>query len=122
MNKIKPNYCFFQKFSAIGMIGALVWLTISAPFVFYFHEKMGEIEKNQSSNTDKKDSNPFANTTEEKTSSTNTFSEEYLHHTEEHNANAYAANNLYNHSDESLYKAFHGELVSPPPDINFYLF
>ncbi len=83
---------------------------------------MSTIEKKQSSATDKEDCNPLANTTEEKTPPTNTLTEEYLHHTEENNENAYAVNNNYNHSDESLYIAFHGELLSPPPDINFYLF
>ena len=122
MKKIKSNYCFLQKISAIGMIAALIWLTISAPFVFSFQEKMDQIEKTQSSNTDNDDSNPLASTSEEKTPSTNTFSEEYLHHAEENNINAYSANKSYDHSDESLYIAFHGELLSPPPDINFYLF
>lgn len=124
--KKNKSYCnLFRKVSAIGMIAALVWLTISAPFVFHFQQELKKIEKAQatkSPSTEKGDTNPFANTTEEKTSSVNTFSEEYLHHSEENNLRTNKVFNQYSNLSESLYIAFHGELISPPPDLDFYLF
>ncbi|MEO5945286.1 MAG: hypothetical protein ABIP79_00605, partial [Chitinophagaceae bacterium] len=66
--------------------------------------------------------NPFASTTEEKTPSVNTFSEEYLHHSEENILHKNIVANQYSNLSVTLYLAFHGELISPPPDLNFYLF
>ncbi|MEO5948371.1 MAG: hypothetical protein ABIP79_16250, partial [Chitinophagaceae bacterium] len=86
MEKNKSYYNLFRKVSAVAMITALVWLTISAPFVFHFQQELKKMEKTQatkSSAPEKGDTNPFASTTEEKTPSVNTFSEEYLHHSEE---------------------------------------
>ncbi|NJO24590.1 MAG: hypothetical protein HC867_00625 [Bacteroidia bacterium] len=61
--------------------------------------------------------NPFTNSTEEKTESgTNSFSE-YLHDAEEifHSAKDRI---LFNKQfSASLYIAFHGELLSPPPEM-----
>lgn len=107
------------------MIVALVWLTISTPFVFHFQQELRKIEKTQAKknpSTEKGNTNPLANTNEEKTPSVNTFSEEYLHHSEENNLRTNKVFNQYSNLTESLYKAFHGELISPPPDLDFYLF
>jgi hypothetical protein len=123
--KNKSYYNPFYKVSALGMIAALVWLTISIPFVFNSQQLLKEIEKTQSakaSNKNNEENNPFANTTEEKTPASNSFSEEYMHHTDEHLQNNYTTNLSYSHADESLYIAFHGELLSPPPDLYFHLF
>lgn len=106
------------------MIAALIWLTVSIPFVYKGQQRLKEIEKAESAKASKSNSeenNPFANTTEEKTPSTNSLAEEYLHHTEEQNHNNSIATHTFTHADESLYIAFHGELISPPPDLYFHL-
>ncbi len=120
MKKNRPSYDFFRKVSAISMIAALVWLTVSTPYIFRYQQdvKKAEIAKNNTPpSTDNEDNNPFANTTEEKTSSVNTMTEEYLHHHEDHKLFSHTIVNLFGNSSEALYIAFHGELISPPPDI-----
>lgn len=61
--------------------------------------------------------NPFSGTTEEKSSSnSNSIVEEYLHDT--HSSEHYIAvpSREYKVEHASIYIAFHGELISPPPD------
>jgi hypothetical protein len=63
--------------SALLMVVALLWLTISVPFVYAAQQAQQEEVQKQSSNCE--DNNPLANTIEEKNeSSVNTLSE-YLH-------------------------------------------
>lgn len=103
------------------MLAALIWLTISLPFAYAAQleltkEKLAAAGSTPSGKED--DScNPFANTTEEKTSSPNTLSEEYLHNQEEQIH--FLDNKLSHpcHHSYDLYVAFHGELISPPPKI-----
>jgi hypothetical protein len=108
--------------SSIFMVLTLAWLTVSLPFVNASQQQAAEIQK--SASTDNKpeandDDNSFANnTTEEKTSnSVNTLSEEYLHDT--HSAEYYVTvpSTEYKVEHVSTYIAFHGELISPPPDV-----
>lgn len=121
MKKHKPYHNFFRKVSAVSMIAALIWLTVSIPFVFRYQQEVKKAqqlsEKNNPSSNNNEDNNPFANTTEEKTSSVNTLSEEYLHQHDEHKFYDNAIITRFNRAAESLYLAFHGELLSPPPDM-----
>ncbi len=93
---------------------ALMWLTISTPFVFSHYQQVQMIESSSEAEEDIPD--PFASTTEEKTeSSVNTLSE-FLH--EFHHAFA-DDNALLKHGkchEMDIYVAFHGELISPPPE------
>ena len=112
--------------SGIFQMLVLLWLTVSTPFVTSFQQqiKSGESRLLQvstpscSEQEDEKTScNPFANTTEEKTESGSiTFSEEYLH--EHHEPESFLSDQLKHakcgHS--RLYIAYHGELLSPPPE------
>jgi hypothetical protein len=108
--------------SGIFMMLMLVWLTVSAPFVTSFQIQMAEQEKEKTSTacTDKDaaDCNPFANTTEEKTESGSlSFSEEYLH---DHHEIIHTLDDLLKHDNcghSALYIAFHGELLTPPPEV-----
>jgi hypothetical protein len=106
--------------SAIFMILALLWLTVSAPFVF-------ENQKNLASSSDCTQS-PFAgseeenggqsgNTTEEKTSkSLNNFSEEYLHDNIKDHIFSIGLQ-YHKHQDAEIYIAYHGEPLVPPPNV-----
>jgi hypothetical protein len=62
--------------------------------------------------------NPLANTTEEKPLSSMSASEEYLHdYTTQTFNGACEKKTDFPHYDENLYLAFHGELISPPPNL-----
>lgn len=107
--------------SSIFLMLMLAWLTVSIPFVYaaqdIYHAKMiasGDVDANGDEDTQ----NPFANTTEEKTSDSNStnFSEEYLHdsHADEHFQTDLSTEYKIEHV--GVYVAFYGELLSPPPD------
>ena len=103
------------------MILALMWLTISAPFVYESQQQMAKYSKSSSApmalDMTEDETNPFGNNTEEKApGSINSFSEEYLH--DHHNADYLLSIALqYHKNDEAgLYIAFHGELLVPPPN------
>jgi len=124
MNKNRKTYNPYQVTAAVFMIVALIWLTISTPFVFSYQQKNAEkdrLENNRSSNThspDEDTTNPFGNNTEEKSSSaTSSLSEEYLH---DHHINEHFFTVLTHYpkcKDAGTYIAFHGELLVPPPNI-----
>ena len=97
------------------MAMTLLWLTISIPFVYAAQQKQAELVKTTHSQNDDS-SNPFANTTEEKAPSSVNLSEEYLHH---HNEITQLTDIKLQHThfhSYDVYVAFHGELLSPPPE------
>ena len=110
MKKRQRLYSAVHLLSAILMVASLLWLTISLPFVYKaeqqnisWSEKQGQPES------------PFSDTTEEKAPSVS-VSEEYLH---DHNEIAGLVTNKLMHDHRhayDIYIAFHGELISPPPD------
>ena len=93
----------------------LTWLTVSLPFVTNAKDTLkryGTESQQQTKGTE----DPFANSTEEKTSTNVSVSEEYLHeqHTPEHYL--IEASREYMTEHASLYISFYGKLISPPPD------
>ena len=111
--------------SSVFMILTLVWLTVSLPFVNAAQQQATELSSKATSdnplNPDEEDdnNNPFANTTEEKTSgSFNTLSEEYLHDAHSFDHYVTVPSVEYKLEHVSTYIAFHGELISPPPDLS----
>lgn len=121
MNSKHSIYSRTQAVSAIFMILALLWLTVSTPFVFNSQQVLTEqlsgdfdapLNGSEEDNT-----NPFGNNTEEKNpNSGSSFSEEYLHdNAVQHNS---LLVNLRYHKccDTDTYVAFHGELLVPPPN------
>ena len=122
MKNLPQPYNFFNRISAIMMIVALSWLTISAPFVFEQQEKMAKENSSSFVNfpiagNEEEAANPFSGSTEEKAPKTlNTFSEEYLH---DHNQSEYflsIASKFHKGEDAATYVAYHGELHVPPPN------
>jgi cytoskeletal protein RodZ len=108
--------------SSVFMMLALAWLTISLPFVYSAQQVTETRQTTKSASPDtaatEEDSNPFANTTEEKTpNSVNTPSEEYLHDSHASENYITVPSTEYKVEHVSTYIAFHGELISPPPDI-----
>ena len=122
MNKGQNTYKLKNIVSAVFMILTLVWLTVSTPFV-----NASQQQEQISSLTlpadeevpGSEDNNPFSNTTEEKTESGSSNLSEYLHNIHEltHPAGLLHQHDCTHHA--SVYVAFHGELLCPPP--NFIL-
>ena len=109
---------FKEKVYSVLMLLALAWLTVSLPFVYAQQQAQKEITQKQCKATSADDdSNPLTNTTEEKTSTSNTLSE-YLHtvHITEHPSLLVVKS--YNSHASDLYLAFHPELICPPPDVH----
>jgi hypothetical protein len=119
LNRKSRTYNFQQSISSIFMIMALVWLTVSAPFVYAARQKaLAEKSMKCERSSDDKTSNPLGNNTEEKApSGTSSFSEEYLHHSDElfHAAEIFLS--YHAPHDVAEYRAFHGELLCPPPNL-----
>ena len=121
MKKVSKPYSFFHRVSAILMIVALSWLTVSAPFVYEQQQKMAKENSAGFANLPipgtEEEANPFNGSTEEKApKSLNTFSEEYLH---DHHCSEYLfsiASMFHKCEDAGTYVAYHGELLVPPPN------
>lgn len=105
------------------MILALLWLTVSAPFVYASQQELAKQDisfgiNNPHSSNDDDAANPFGNNTEEKAPTSNSsFSEEYLH--DHHSSDYFFASSSAFHKGEDAraYIAFHGELLVPPPNL-----
>lgn len=119
--KGKRKYTIGDQVSCVSMILMLLWLTVSAPFIVPDQQK-GNLANTSAQadipadNSEDSDTNPFSNTTEEKPESgANTLSE-YLHHIHELFHYFTTLTTSYNWHSSELYIAFHGELLSPPPE------
>jgi hypothetical protein len=124
----KPSHMALRFASSIFLMAVLLWLTVSAPFVIAFQKQVDELDRQLVVNTintkactdeDSSNCNPFANTTEEKTESSNSvnFSEEYMH---DHHEPIHTMDDLLKHDNcghSALYIEFYGELISPPPEV-----
>lgn len=122
MKKNRKIYSVFHLCSAVFLILALMWLTVSTPFVIASQQeqaKQCQMEKASSSpltGSEEDAGNPFGNNTEEKAPSSTSFSEEFLHsfHIISH---FYTEISQYHkHGNSDIYIAFHGELLVPPPN------
>lgn len=100
--------------AAVFMMVTLQWLTVSTPFVYAADKVQKEIQKQ----TDKNETtNPFANTTEEKSESGGSVLSEYLHDLNLLNQHFVILIRLYKCHSSDLYCEYHPGLVSPPPEV-----
>ena len=114
-------YTIFQKACSVVMILALLWLTVSLPYVTDARALIAEqtstaIPAVEQPVENTEEANSLANSVEEKVPSNSSVLEEYLHH---HNEELTPDNPRLSHIDKhssDLYAAFHGELLSPPPE------
>lgn len=108
-----------QFVSSIVMMLALVWLTVSTPFVYSAQQQVNSVSAVHTDDaTDiDDDTNPFANTTEEKTESGGNTLSEYLHDMHQHLPYVAVAQKFSKCHPSDLYYAFHPELISPPPEV-----
>jgi len=116
--KIVSVYKVKHMVAAVVMFFALAWLTVSLPYLYSFQKELAKQESKSApvdSPLDNEESNPQANSTEEKAPSS-TVSEEWLHHSDEHNyIFSYKLNHDHCHSYD-VYVAYHGEVQCPPPN------
>lgn len=115
-------YSGIQKVSSVVMILTLLWLTVSAPFVFFSQQELAKQQclvsaQLPDSNADEDSTNPFGNTTEEKSTGSTSFSEEFLHDHHEDSHFSIVISSFHKTENASLYVAFHGELLVPPPNM-----
>jgi hypothetical protein len=120
MKKNCKIYSVPQLLSAVVMILALMWLTVSTPFVLAAQQEVAKKDKMEkttplTASEEETTKTPGSNT-EEKTPGGNSFSEEYLH--DNHKTDHFFSISLqYQKSDNAdTYIAFHGELLVPPPN------
>lgn len=114
-------YTIRQKVWGILMFLTLLWLTVSLPFVYDAQQKLAKISTmatpvNDNPVENGEDANPLSSSVEEKVPSNTSILEEYLHHDDE---SFFSQNPGLSHIDKhssDLYLAFHGELLSPPPE------
>lgn len=116
------TYNFLHLVSAVLMILALLWLTISAPFVYAGQQQIAKQNKTEKpaaplTCSDEDGTNPFGNNTEEKAPTNgSSFSEEYLH---DHLKDEYFFSIISQYDkceNAGTYVAYHGELLVPPPN------
>lgn len=121
MRKKCKIYTVFQMFSAVVMILVLVWFTVSTPFVYAGQQQLAKQYKlidsgSPITDSEEETSNPFGNNTEEKTPSTSSFSEEYLHNNHKTDYFFFVSQQYQKCANAGTYIAFHGELLVPPPN------
>jgi hypothetical protein len=107
--------------SAGFMIVALLWLTVSTPFVFASEQHFAKYSKSTQTTdnlpgNEEESANPFGNSTEEKRPGNNSFSEEYLHDTGSDDPVGSIILRYHKCENADTYHAFHGELLVPPPN------
>lgn len=122
MKRSRKIYTHFQLFSAVLMILALVWLTVSAPFVYAAQQELAKHQKIEKAGSplagnEEESSNPFGNTTEEKAPNSTSLSEEYIHNNHRIYFFFSIATQYHKCENADIYIAFHGELLVPPPNI-----
>ena len=121
MTRNRKKYNRVQLASALLMIAALLWLTISAPFINAAQQELAKLNKISNTNSpltgsEEETANPFGDNTEEKAPGSS-FSEEYIH--DHHIADHFfsVASRPFKGEDAGVYTAFHGEVHVPPPNI-----
>ena len=123
MKRTKKTYSVFQLTSAIVMIIALLWLTVSTPFVYAAQQDLAKHSKvmdsdNSSPCEEEETSSSLGNTTEEKKpSGGNSLSEEYLHHHHYDDNFFTIVSQKHKCENADVYVAYHGELLVPPPNV-----
>ncbi|MGZ8509189.1 MAG: hypothetical protein ACXWWA_02385 [Chitinophagaceae bacterium] len=122
MKRSRKIYNPFHLLSAVFMILALLWLTISVPFVYASQQEFAKLAKMENSGSpltgnEEETANPFGNTTEEKSPSSSSFSEEFLHDQHSTDCLFYIVQQHHKCENAGTYIAFHGELIVPPPNV-----
>jgi hypothetical protein len=121
MQRSEHIYQKGRALAALLMITALLWLTVSAPFVYAAQQasmQLSTLNHSKGSGGDSESAglNPFANTTEERPESGSNTLSEYLHDIHLHLQYDDVPEEHHKCHPSDLYYAFHPELNSPPPE------
>lgn len=120
MKRKKKTYDLLQQASAVIMILALLWLTVSLPFVYESQQLVKSA--NVLNGPEEETGNTSNNSTEEKKPSGNSVSEEYLH---DHGVDDHfisPISQFHKCENADVYTAFHGEVHVPPPNVAWLIF
>lgn len=122
MKRSRKIYSVSQLFSAVIMILALMWLTVSTPFVLASQQEITKKHKMEKTSTpitasEEETTKVPGTNTEEKTPGGNYISEEFLH--DNHKADFFFSLSMQYHKldNAGTYIAYHGELLVPPPNV-----
>ncbi len=121
MKRSKKIFTVFQLASAVLMMLALLWLTISAPFVYAVQQELAKqhhttYTASPLTGNEEETANPFGSNTEEKAPTGISFSEEYLHDAHKSDYFFSIISSFHKCENDGTYIAFHGELLVPPPN------
>ena len=97
------------------MIVALLWLTVSTPFVYAASQVKKEATQKGGSEKSSDDSSPFSGTEEKSETGVSSISE-YLHEAIPHERAFTFISTFYKCHPSDLYFEYHPELISPPPE------
>lgn len=122
MKKNRKIYSVFQLVSAVVMILALMWLTVSTPYVITAQQELAKKHKMEktaaplTSSEEETTKTPGTNTEEKTPGSSTSVSEEFLHYN--HKADYFFSISMQYHKldNAGTYIAYHGELLVPPPN------
>ena len=121
MNKSSKIYSISQLASAVIMIMALMWLTVSTPFVYAFQQELDKQQKMEKAGSPvtgcEEETTKIPNSnTEEKTPGNTSLSEEYLHNNHKADYFIYLSMQYQKCDNAGTYIAYHGEMLIPPPN------
>ena len=121
--KLSRNEKILSKISSLLMLVTLAWLTISTPFIYehqqnLIHFQLSHLQSENNLHVDDSDSinTMLPNPSEERTETNSNNFSEYLHHHDYFADDFITGTNYPISLSSELYIAFHGELLSPPPD------
>lgn len=119
MRKTTPPHTLLQQLNACFFVWALVWLTVSTPFMManqYSQDHLTSIEQPIDNSGEEETANPLNSNLEEKPHNCNNLLEEYLSNSTSLIAlnAATISHGIGIHADS--YQAYHGELLVPPPN------
>ena len=100
------------------MVAALLWLTVSTPFIYAAQQQM-EKQMHYDVNADEPGDSPLSNTNEEKSENTISLSE-FLHEGMAIEPPSVFISKDFKCYPSDVYFAFHPELISPPPEPNWF--
>ncbi|MEI9908495.1 MAG: hypothetical protein WDO71_01790 [Bacteroidota bacterium] len=116
MKHPKRTYHLTNVLPVVLMFVTLLWLTVSTPFVSAFQQQQDTYTQTSDIDEDQAEDAPFSNTTEEKTETGFNSLSEYLHHIDELSQLKESSHKHNCSHSFSVYVAFHGELLCPPPN------
>lgn len=116
MNKRQTIFTLRHLLSAVIMLAALAWLTVSLPYAAKAQQEYKQVCKQSGEHKADDNTNPLSNTNEEKTESGVSLLSEYLHEATVIERHFVTLSTSHVCRPSALYLAYHPDLVIPPPE------